>query len=240
MKERPILFSGPMVRAILNDSKTQTRRIAKRNESGMVKKPGSNKNWHVYDPDAIQACPFGVPGDRLWVRESFIYEPDEYEWEVSTSVPVRDRFIAYRADCPAGLACMTGRWSPSIHMPRHLSRIDLEITDVRLEWLQSISECDARAEGALCVDELSGREVLSPQTENAGSFKFGFQCVWEGLHGATSWAANPIVWAIEFRRINVARPRSPGRSAVPVWQGTGLRVNDTVDIRRSARYDGVN
>ena len=121
MKERPILFSAPMVRAILDGSKTQTRRVVK---------------GEVVEGGVAEGCPHGTVGDRLWVRETF-----------RLSVPAHDGqtgFAIYKSDFsnpPQGL------WKPSIYMPRKASRITLEITDVRVERLKDISESDARAEG---------------------------------------------------------------------------------------------
>jgi hypothetical protein len=180
MKERPILFSGPMVRAILDGSKTQTRRVAKEfdempNLDGILQRfPHQN------------GCRHGSPGDRLWVRETFAMN------EAKAGPPV-----VYRADHgeaqsvfverphSAEWDVVVTRWRPSIFMPRAASRILLEITDVRVQRLQEISEEDARAEGC--------EPFAYPRDR--------FQGLWDTIHGSGAWHANPWVWAITFRRI---------------------------------------
>lgn len=181
MREHPIIFSGPMVRAILEGRKTQTRRIVKL-------KPGQSiDNGEVFsarDPYMIDPGPYGGPGDRLWVRESFY------------TTPCKSEVLGYSADGdhPHGA---TYRHLPSIHMPRALSRIVLEITGVRVERLQDISEEDARAEG---VESMRVRSVY-PSSAAAGVFRYreGFERVWKSIHGADSWVANPWVRVIEFK-----------------------------------------
>ncbi len=193
MKERPILFNDEMVRALLDGRKTQTRRVAKLNASGRVKLPGSPSNWHCEDPDAVLACPYGQPGDRLWVRESFNWSTDELllPSEPHHHCPERAAWAAqnvvWRADGKRthpeyGKAL----WLPSIHMPRWASRILLEITNVRVERVQEISVADAKAEG-VCG--------LSARAE--------FLMLWESINAKRGfgWDANPWVWVVEFRRI---------------------------------------
>ena len=199
MKERPILFSGPMVRAILSGAKTQTRRVVKLTDAGRVRDVGSRRNWHIGDPDAVLACHYGQPGDRLWVREAFMPCP----LENPTTCPSRWN-IAYASDAeqverqaPAGYNPMLynyERWTPSIHMPRWASRITLEITGVRVERLQAISEADARAEGAIgAVDNSIGNNWCARQA---------FSALWESINGPGSWDANPWVWVVSFRMID--------------------------------------
>ena len=219
MKERPILFSAPMVRALLAGTKTQTRRAVNlpadakhvcywappsgRSESGYAD-PGVN--YWTPDPagetdsNHLNPCPYGQPGDRLWVREAFMHEPADYCWEASVSIPCRPASTVYRADYPE---FKPGEgWKPSIHMPRHLSRILLEVTSVRVERLQDISEADAVAEGCkpirpeLVQDGLIARPGRSAVEE--------FRPVWEEIHGEGSWDANPFVWVVTFRRIDHA------------------------------------
>lgn len=194
MKERPILFSGPMVRAILDGRKTQTRRVNR----------------------------FGVPGDRLWVRETWAdVEP------LPSRTPAYDgaRFAVrpdgssselwYRADGEMGVTSLLfddgPRWRPSIHMPRWASRITLEIVDVRVERLHDITEEDARAEG---VDWASPQpfgekwdddDREDPREVGYGSGSFAldnFRRLWSSINGSESWAANPWVWRVEFRRVD--------------------------------------
>lgn len=197
MRERPILFSAPMVRAILDGRKTQTRRVAKlvrHPDFGYWMKPNvfvqENEQQHVID----RACPYGQPGDRLWVRETFF---DTAPFKSAALFLGRATRYAYRADEEV-IGCH--KWKPSIHMPRRASRILLDVTAIRVERLQDISEADARAEGARECDPVSGREVLLAGPSQRGSFVLHYRDIWEQINGPDSWAANPWVWIIEFRR----------------------------------------
>lgn len=193
-KERPILFSGPMVRAILDGRKTQTRRVVK--GAWALEGDESGCGWEP------PACPYGEPGDRLWVREA---------WGLMDTQPSDgpDRAtLGYRADGDA--AAPNGRhqlWRPSIHMPRWASRITLEITDVRVERLRSISREDVRAEG---IPETFGDwgALRFPGFEahvwDNMRFDEQWKLCWDQINGdrpGCSWDANPWVWAITFRRI---------------------------------------
>ena len=198
MKERPILFSGAMVRSLLAGSKTQTRRAVKlqvQHDDSWV------GGWKIVHKRVTQAlltfnqlggkplgsdaaiCPYGQPGDRLWVRETFC-DLDDGEFE-------------YRADgeCDPNVV---PRWTPSIHMPRAASRILLEIVSVRVERLQDISEKDARAEGVTIEDRhLAGYcagQFLPPSIR-------AYRDLWDSINGAGSWDANPWVWVVEFKRV---------------------------------------
>jgi hypothetical protein len=192
MKERPILFSGPMVRAILDGSKTQTRRVAKHPLAQAAVRINSYKGQSEFDcilPDGtggIIQCPYGNPGDRLWVRETWAHERD------GTGCP-DDTGVLYRATDPGWDDEGTGlRWRPSIYMPRWASRITLEITAVRVERLQSISEADARAEGVT-------PNAFEQTSDNWGGVLY--RRLWEQINGPGSWHANPWVWAITFQRL---------------------------------------
>ncbi len=202
MKERPILFSAPMVRAILEGRKTQTRRVAKLTHAGHVKEPGGHRRWHTADFDARLACPYGQPGDRLWVRETYadLTQTHGRCWERLNEQTRRyergrDPFIWYRADGDqpdvGDGALNPERWRPSIHMPRSRSRITLEITGVRVERLNEISGADCIAEGIV--------EGEAPQ------YVFGlheaYRNLWESINGPGSWITNPWVWVVEFRRM---------------------------------------
>lgn len=192
MKERPILFSSPMVRAILAGTKTQTRRVVK---------PRRHPYGHMMSPDEVvgevigETCsvrsPHGVPGDRLWVREAFMHEPADYCWEASVSIPCRPSVTIYRADID-GDARGAG-WTSPIHMPRNLSRLDLEITSVRVEKLNDISEADAIAEGVTLPERTC--------TMYDGIWRDGYRQLWESINGPGSWDRNPWVWVIEFKRL---------------------------------------
>ena len=201
---RPILFSPPMIRALLEGRKTQTRRIIKPQPQ-----PNDGKGLHPVRPyhtpqgkwtwvlaatghgdgTSGEYCPYGQAGDLLWVRES--YAPKRVDG--SPHVPL------YRADHPTDdrVPGQYGRpWKPSIHMPRYASRLSLEITDVRVQRLQDISEEDAIAEG-IQVDEC-GHTVHEGDDIAWGSAKGAFAELWESIHGDGSWAANPWVWVLAF------------------------------------------
>lgn len=210
MKERPILFSAPMVRAIQAGTKTQTRRVVKLTGAGRVKAQGSPRNWHIDDPEAVLACPYGQPGDRLWVRETFVVERQVEHDQPPPHADGRPiqrcddfggmqwRQPHYRATDPTPeLAYEDGsgepecRWKPSIHMPHWASRITLEIVSVRVERLKDISEPDARSEG--CEPAWFGKRFAGYST--------AFAQLWESINGAGSWDANPWVWVVEFRKL---------------------------------------
>lgn len=217
MKERPILFSGPMVRALLAGRKTQTRRVVKLNVpadadevffwSGEdlrrkgwrnVSEPGlwARKNGRDGYIEFIGRCPYGVPGDRLWVREAFAYIGDCRHSDPGAAALAANGF--YRADETVDCGDIT-RWRPSIHMPRRLSRITLEITEVRVERLQDISEADALAEGIEQRGIEFGVPGLWRRPEGPHSAAAAYADLWETINGSDSWAANPWVWAVSFR-----------------------------------------
>lgn len=212
-KERPILFSGAMVRAILDGRKTQTRRILKPQpmHPGFASRhtlATDDEGQDLYVGSATLAspirCPYGKPGDRLWVREAFMHEPADYCWEASVSIPARPATTIYRADSdPHGEAKGCG-WKPSIHMPRALSRITLEITGVRVERLKDCSERDAVAEG-LHILPASGRYVVNPGEQYFGAAghdpRVVYADLWDRINGAGAWEANPWVWVVEFKRL---------------------------------------
>lgn len=217
MKERPILFSAPMVRAILAGTKTQTRRIVKPqpaypdafldSEPRMV---GAECQWFVKgatQPSNLWHCPHGGPGDRLWVRET--WAPFEFTYEeVKPSELPRDARIVYLADQKQRLA--GDRYRPSIHMPRWASRITLELSAVRAERLNDISEADAKAEGADLY--VPGHGIVSPFEISIdpgylmyGTYKMGYEWLWESINGADSWAKNSWVWVEGFAVIGGGR-----------------------------------
>jgi len=167
MKERPILFSTEMVKAILDGRKTMTRRV--------VKDPYK----YITIP---RPSPYGRVGDRLWVRETFVIDAD--------GMP------DYRADCDSGVIA----WRPSIFMPRKLSRITLEITSVRVERLQEITEEDAIKEGAGPGHILCSPTIFNPETETPKDYRTGFSYLWDAINRKTyPWESNPWVWVISFR-----------------------------------------
>lgn len=187
MIERPILYSGPMVRAILADLKTQTRRVAKLNAAGRIDQRG--RDWHPENPDAVLACPYGKVGDRLWVRET---------WRVTgggAPLKIRDLNSAYRNDLQFRAdrdESYIDKYHPSIFMPRWASRITLEIVKVRLERLQDISRGDCMAEGCPFPNMADGHP--DPRQWYAE--------LWDSINGKKyPWSSNPWVWVIEFKRV---------------------------------------
>jgi len=203
-KERPILFSAPMVRALLDGSKTQTRRALKvRCQEIGERDDGSRWPWSEHPDNAgdhWHACPYGQPGDRLWVRETFsdIYGAGGDEVR-------RKQEVMYRANGETDPYVIGGRWTPSIHMPRWASRILLEIVSVRVERLQEISADDCRAEG---VESHEVRQFMlygASPAERAAIYRDAavgpYRGLWERINGGGSWDVNPWVWVVEFKRV---------------------------------------
>lgn len=209
MRERPILFSGPMVRAILDGRKTQTRRIVTGDQTRLVVMRGT-VFWEGYGDggtgsrDRIVRCPYGAPGDRLWVRETHA------QFSVGNRTGFAPQCVAYRATCDADgsfdyvnngdeiMRLKVTKWTPAIHMPRWASRITLEVTGVRVERLQAISEEDARAEGV---------DLSDPLVATCWGAIERFSFLWDGINGTRApWSSNPWVWVVEFRRVEAAAP----------------------------------
>ena len=200
VKERPILFSAPMVRAILAGTKTQTRRIVKPQPRILAGKLLCWRDDALTDDQMAALCPYGVPGDRLWVRET---------WRLSLA----GGFFVYRADPGRDESTAAFnrqdpsiKWKPAIHMPRDASRITLEITHVRVERLQEISEEDAIAEGINRIAH--GREGYfyhahrtEPHPKNWIDPADAYRELWREINGSGSWEANPWVWVVCFRRL---------------------------------------
>jgi len=211
MNIRPILFSAPMVRALLDGTKTQTRRafsektlklfsaaVALGEVSDFLNEMQLGKNDLGY---VLDFCPYGKIGDRLWVRET---------WSKAKSSLSNELF--YRADgdhqpgrqITLSYVDREGRWRPSIHMPRYVSRITIEITGVRVERLQDISEEDAKAEG---IQQYKGplrwiRYIDAVTGEAAhNSARDAFASLWEAINGAGSWDSNPWLWCVSFKRV---------------------------------------
>lgn len=205
--ERGMIFNAEMVRALLSGRKTQTRRIIKPQPEATLS--GSLSGKWLSRPlnglllpkieDIAIHCPFGVVGDRIWVRETFqgpLFDYDLMDSYCKDPTPFeKPEFCVYKADgVPAPefydaddeLHCC---WRPSIHMPRWASRILLEITNVRVERLKSISDGDAIREGCSTADMKSGNCVADV-----------FARLWASIYGDESWNSNPWVWVIEFKR----------------------------------------
>ena len=195
MKERPLLFTGPMVRALLDGSKTQTRRVVKAKHLPWLKNSLTNfldGKWNQ------RPVPYGSPGDRLWVRENGWERPERTAKMMREGA---DTWAPYYFDAD-GLSEQESTdfkaWGfkrrPSIHMPRWGSRLTLEITGVRVERLQDISEADAEAEG---IDFIR----RAPDVDETLTAKEFYEALWESIHGAGSWGLNPWVWVVEFEKV---------------------------------------
>lgn len=226
MSERPILMSGPLVRSVLDGHKTQTRRLmtpqpvrCPEDDIGQVypalvwDRPGGPVRLHAHSTAAAVWCPYGAPGDRLWVREA---------WTCLSGKARPGEPLAYRADTTDGERVrVDAPWRPSIHMPRWASRLTLEVTGVRVERLQDISEEDARAEGVVpdeterCrggfgggqhTSRVSRTEVLScPLCAGTGyqpnAYRDAFRALWNQINAErATWESNPWVWVITFTR----------------------------------------
>lgn len=228
MQVKPILFSGPMIRGILEGRKTQTRRVVKPKD--LIVRDHNGKRLAEIDCELLteqqgvahSQCPSGKPGDLLWVRETteaYEYESGVYSRYVADGVPV----LYSACDDPMYNGSLA-HWNyfrdsrPSIHMPGWASRLTLEITNVRVERLQDISEADAIAEGAMVEDYECqlGEGYTSalcyhhgqPENEEGAWFdtaKESFRDLWQSINGGDSWAQNPWVWMVEFKvhRCNV-------------------------------------
>ncbi|MBH3364829.1 MULTISPECIES: hypothetical protein [Pseudomonas] len=199
-KERPILFSAPMVRAILEGRKTVTRRAVKiqPRTKGDIGSYGQGQPF-IRHPDPTKRnpeCPYGRPGDRLWVREA--WAADAQLDGIAPRDLSQGEPIMYPADGSVrqtGCAMISqGRGRPSIHMPRWASRILLEITAVRVERLQDISEDQAEAEGMNFLRHIPDAD----ETLTAAQL---FECLWSSISGDESWTGNPWVWVVEFKRV---------------------------------------
>lgn len=204
MKERPILFSGEMVRAILDGRKTMTRRVMKRQPHGAGEWVLRGENWLFPDvcPYITIKCPYGQPGDRLWVRETWA-SLDGVDHLSPKDIELLCRDAGYKTGPCGDLWYQAdnsyrqwgddkqtkGKWRPSIHMPRWASRINLEITDVCVERLQDISEEDARSEG---INNPLGSLALNI-----------FPSLWDSINlkRGYGWDSNPWVWVVEFKRL---------------------------------------
>ncbi|EPJ7225837.1 hypothetical protein D4M60_10030 [Klebsiella pneumoniae] len=218
MKERGMIFNGEMVRAILDGRKTQTRRPIKWKQTRFTeigeREDGSKWPWSEdaeHACDFWHPCPFGAVGDRIWVRETWGVVSHAFSDDGLMIDWVPDRPATAIHEMPFGNGYYSGYaiyaadgdftwgdddgyedgrscWKPSIHMPRAASRILLEITNVRVERLRSMSQDDARAEGVIAA---------------SGPLEAGlaFRELWDSIYGEESWKANPWVWVIEFKRV---------------------------------------
>lgn len=214
IKERPILFSAPMVRAILDGRKTVTRRPVK----------GSALKWlEEFAPEFValsanELCPFGQIGERLWVRETWYCDHSEVMRgpylkpdDLDVSEARDDGTLVYAADGPAPYEQEQPTWKPSIHMPRWAYRILLEITDVRVERLQdgdgeTAFESRYVAEGIHRIHHGDGAHYFHPFKSEPGAGNWidpfdAWRELWVSINGADSWNANPWVWVVEFKPV---------------------------------------
>jgi putative SOS response-associated peptidase YedK len=220
MKERPILFNSQMVRALLDGSKTQTRRVVKSwNPKGIDNLPVPADVAYLRDFTCYRStCPYGQPGDRLWVRETWGVVSNVWDEDGNLVDWVPDRPATAIVEMPFGQGYYSGHaiyaadgyyewagdddgggeprsaWHPSIHMPRAASRILLEIVSVRVERLHDIGTEEIEAEGVVTSD-------ASIMEYGCRARVMDFTRLWEGINGAGSWDANPWVWVVEFKRV---------------------------------------
>lgn len=229
MAERPIPLRSHEVRAILAGTKTQARRVAtkpvRHPDLGNLYTPGAliieREPKHVIE----RACPYGQPGDRLWVRETHSLEHCGTDgWRVVYACDRAARWYTYSDYFYLQSDYEPERWRPSIHMPRWASRITLEVTDMRVERLQDISDADAAADGCHHADEDDASNMPDcPQCGGTGLYTAfnpstggalpdtdcqlcntpakRFRLLWESINGPAAWEANPWVWVISFKRV---------------------------------------
>lgn len=204
---RPIIFSAPMVRALLAGSKTQTRRVVKSLcRSGLI--AGISADGHPIERvvgvgTRLLPCPYGKPGDQLWVRETFAIVPrTAYRCSEGVQQMLRPDDDHDAAIFRAGWDRSRGgfRWRPSIHMPRWASRILLEVTDVRVERLQDISEADALAEGIEYLPRIGGFGLPDGSHFHVFDPRISYWSLWDAINGPGAVEANPWVWCVSLER----------------------------------------
>lgn len=214
MKEHPIIFSAPMVRAILEGRKTMTRRLVKGSTEHRGPYNPAYLECHRNDPGWATICPYGQPGDRLWVREGLTYVksdpltaekysdgtgPHCYSASIpkghDSADPFGDFYLFGLTETPP----LPARNISPIHMPRWASRIDLEITEVRVQRVQEITEADAEDEGVDPWHDLAGTGATV--AERCFGYRVAFEKLWDAIHGPGAWERNEWVWVISFKRV---------------------------------------
>ena len=213
MTDRPILFTGPMVRAILDGRKTVTRRLVTGHD--VIEERDDGTPWPYYttwshgdDGSPWQACPYGVPGDRLWVKETFAERVDIDGKDPAQRARAK-HYLMFKAngDDPRDPDNFHtwGRWRSPRYMPRWASRLTLDVVSVRVERLHEITEEDASREGVEHMDGLLDEADLCRVAKAMGAMatdsRVWFACLWDSLNAKRApWASDPWVWRIEFRR----------------------------------------
>lgn len=202
MTERPILFSAPMVRALLAGTKTQTRRVVKQYDGApMTGRVPATLNS---DRAAMLRCPYGAPGDTLVVRETFRLSA-EYD-DLKPTLVQKDAPVWYEATTDRTRPEGWGKKRVSIHMPRWASRLTLRITDVRVERLNDCTEADALAEGIIEFDPTEEDPAEFAYTEGGvifSSAQEAYRYLWDSIQGPGSWAINPWVWCLSVERVQL-------------------------------------
>lgn len=224
-KEIPILFSTAMVQAILEGRKTETRREVKPQPQPIATEVVASDQWKgkdfvarfpydrepvVYEVTNLYKCPYGQPGDVLWVRESFttpfLYDGAEQDFYYRADFDTSTPHVRHITGC---------KWSPSIHMPKAAARIWLEVTEVKVERLQDITEDSAKAEGVFEYEDETFKNYFKKKGLRAQDgvecllAKGSFQSLWCSINGIESWTANPWVWVIKFKVLSTTgKPQS--------------------------------
>jgi len=208
MKERPILFSSEMVRAILDGRKTQTRRVIKPQPEIQEYMNKPSLHWSQCGGRSLTEiasyCPYGQPGDRLWVRETWrktfdVDDKDVMEYRAGGTRLIVGESIQHGEH---RITSVLPKWKPSIFMPRWASRIMLEIVNIRVERVQDISEEDAIAEGCNPYDHIK-KEIVSRDNEIifSNAYQASYQLLWDSINAKRGygWDVNPWVWVVEFK-----------------------------------------
>lgn len=210
MKERPILFSTPMVQAIIRGDKTQTRREVKGISHplwnlDLFRYDGINEQGsHIMVNDIMGVyagieCPYGKVGEILWVRETW-----QHTKCLNLNPEDENYGYVYKADNQPWDDYENWKWKPSIYMPKEACRLRLKITDVRIERLQDISKKDAIAEGVEIIGDYDGLKLYKDYLGDDGfiSPSSSFHTLWQSINGSESWYSNPLVWVITFKALN--------------------------------------
>jgi hypothetical protein len=250
MRERPILFSGPMVRALLAGRKTQTRRVVRPQPE-----PCSYADGYAIagqriegNPAVLAQCPYGAPGDALWVRETWRALERAEDAVDGIRFAADGAFVPIEPTAAAAERWMDAydngshgeRWRPSIFMPRWASRLSLRVTDVRVERLQEISEEDATAEG---IERVDFHEYLDRKCRNGGlpsgiampaPYARDFGKLWDTINGKRApWASNPWVWVVSFASEEETPAGIPETGPVPSIERNEAPGGDASADRRA-------